>query len=72
MIIVCYKVHMHKNGLFDGVRSPPTEGGGSLDTLPITILLENLDTRNPKDSLVLSQVVSRQCGAQMTDRDVVR
>jgi len=30
---ICYKLFMNMNGVFDGVQSSPTEGGGSLDEL---------------------------------------
>jgi len=38
------KCRVHKNGIFDGVQSPPTKGADSLDWLQISTIFKCLRT----------------------------
>jgi hypothetical protein len=51
LLLFTMRVRMPKNGLLDGVGSPPTEGGGSLDWLQIITLFECLISQNLKKIL---------------------
>jgi hypothetical protein len=41
---------MHNNGIFDGVWSTPTQGGGSFDWLQIISLFKCINTQSLKDN----------------------
>jgi len=37
---------VHHNGIVNGIRNRPTEGGGSLDCVEINTILKSFNTQN--------------------------